>query len=115
MTFQVSGLNKLMVELGAEATHAPHQARKVVQEHAAKVKATAQQLVPQDTGELQRSISYETRVSKGGAFGEVGPTARHGIFVEWGTSKMAPRAFMGPALDRHSDDFVDGIAEVPGL
>lgn len=115
MSFQITGLNELVTELAAEATQAVARARGVVQASAARVKATAKQLVPVDSGELRDSITYETRLHQGGAEGEIGPTARHGVFVEWGTSKMAPQAFMGPALDRHGADFEKGMAGVPQL
>ena len=115
MSFQITGLNNLIADLGSEATQAVTRARAVVQASASKVKDTAKSLVPEDTGELKASISYSTRMHQGGAEAEIGPTARHGVFVEWGTSKMAPQAFMGPALDRHGAEFEQGIAGVPQL
>lgn len=116
MSVFMYGLNELMVEFASEAAEAPARARMVVQATARQVKATMQSFAPRDTGELAASISYETKMLKDGAVGEIGPTATRNGFpypaaVEWGTSRMAPQAFAGPALDRHSGEFVEQIAD----
>ena len=43
---------------------------------------------------------------------EVGPTAEYGAYVEYGTSRMAPRAYMGPAFDRHAPDLVTAVEQI---
>lgn len=114
------GLNDLIVDLASEARDAPGRARMVVQSNAKKVKESMKVFAPVDEGELRDSISYETKLLAGGATAEIGPTATRDGFpypaaVEWGTSKMAPQAFAGPALDRHSGDFVTEMGEVSKL
>lgn len=113
MSIQVTGLNELVSELRDEAVETPLRARHVIQIYAARVQATAKQFVPRNTGDLARSITRTTRLLREGAEGEVGPTVRYGMFVEYGTSKMAPRAYLGPALDRHSSDYEAELARIP--
>ena len=113
----LQGLNDLVVTLGAEAAEAPVRARKIVASNCQKIKDTMKSFAPVNEGEMRDSISYETRISQGGAEGEVGPTATRDGFpypaaVEWGTAKMAPQAFAGPALDRHSSEFVTEMLEI---
>lgn len=74
--------------------------RQVVQKLCADTKADAQAIVPVDTGFLRSSITYETKETRVGATGEVGPTADYGDYVESGTSRMAPQPYMLPAYTR---------------
>lgn len=118
--FRVVGLDELVVGLESEAALAPSRARVVVQDTAKKVTETMKQMAPVDEGELRDSITYSTKLFGSGAKGagaeaEIGPEAtRDGypypIAVEYGTSKMAPEPYAGPALDKHADEFVQGIA-----
>lgn len=112
MDVDVSELNKLAADLGAAGPKAIARSRIVVQLVCADTKRDAQAFCPVDTGNLRNSISYETDLTKSGARGEVGPTASYAAYVEFGTSRMAPHAFMGPAFDRHSGEFVDAIAQI---
>lgn len=107
-SLQNLALNRLVVDLTQEAAEAPKEARKVVQDFSQRIKDTAKMLAPVDTGATRDSITYETSEKEGG---EIGPSTRQAIFLEYGTSKMAPRAFMGPALDRHTADFEKAIAD----
>lgn len=117
----LQGLNEIVVTFQAESMMAAPRAHAVVSKTAKQVAETMRSFAPEDTGAMKASIGYDTRLHGGGAEAEVGPTARRDGFpypaaVEWGTSKMAPQAFAGPALDRHSSDFVTDIAnEVVGL
>lgn len=117
----LQGLNQVVTEFEAETQLAPIRARAVVQKHSARIKDTMKSFEPVDEGTMRDSTTYETRQLVHGAVGEVGPTATRDGFpypaaVEWGTSKMAPQAFAGPALDRHSGDFVKDVAlHVSGL
>ena len=43
---------------------------------------------------------------------EIGPTASYGEYVELGTSRMAPHAYLGPAFDRHAGSWADALDEV---
>lgn len=76
-----------------------------------KVRATGQQLVPRDTGATADSITSEVKAEDGYIAAEAGPTTRHAVFVEFGTWKDAPQAFMGPALDRHSHEWEERLLD----
>lgn len=109
-------LNTVAVDLATAAGSVGARASLVVRKTAQDIEATAKQFAPVDTGNLKASIG--TDVTGDGRFGaieaEIGPTASYGGFVEWGTSRHAPQAFMGPALDRHSGDFVKALEQLGG-
>lgn len=111
----VSELNRLVATFTSASIKAAPLARLVVQKACADTKRDAQMFCPVDTGFLRNSITYETRTLHGGAAGEVGPTASYGIFVEFGTSRHGPQAFMGPAFDRHAGTFEQAIGQIADL
>lgn len=86
--------------------------REIIQMTCAGTKRDAQILSPVDTGFLRGSISYETKVLKMSAVGEVGPTASYGEFVETGTSRMAPQPYMGPATERNAQVFYAAMEQM---
>lgn len=106
MDVDVSQLNRLAADLGKLGPQVTVGSRVLVQKACADTKRDAQLFAPVDTGNLRSSITYETHDTKSGAWGEVGPTAAYGRYVEEGTSVMAPQAYMGPAFDRASPGFV---------
>lgn len=81
---------------------------KVVRRNAARVERFGKQYVSVDTGATKNSIGVDTtgdgRLGEIGA--EIGPTTDWAPFLERGTSRMPPYAFMGPAFDRVQPDFV---------
>lgn len=105
-------LNRLAVDLTKAAAAAQAKAPLVVRKAAHDVEAIAKTFCPVDTGFLQNSIGVDL------AFAEVkatiGPTAEYGPYVEFGTSRQAPAAFMGPALDRVEPGFVQAIEQLGG-
>lgn len=105
-------LNRLSVDLDGATRDVLPRARVVVQASAASVKRDAQIFAPVDTGNLRSSIGYETWEQAGSVDAEIGPTAEYGAFVEFGTSQMAPRAYLGPALDRNGAAFERAMAQV---
>lgn len=102
-----SELTDLRVDLERIPVTAAVKVSQAVRKTASDIQATAQQLVPVDTGNLKGSISSspigQTRALRPGDMdAEIGPTASYGAYVEFGTSKHGPAAYMGPALDRHA-------------
>lgn len=81
---------------------------RVVRAAAHRVEATAKLFCPVDTGHLRGSIGVG--MGGDGRFGAleavIGTSVSYSIFVEHGTSRMAPQAFMGPALDRVAPSFI---------
>lgn len=87
-------------------------ARVAIQKTAADIKADAQAFAPVDTGNLKSSITYETKSLASSVSAEIGPTAAYGHYVEYGTSRMAPHAYMGPAFDRHAHMFEQALGQI---
>lgn len=112
MDVDLSQLNRLAADLGKVGPAVVALSRVAVQKACADTKRDAQAFAPVDTGNLRNSIGYETHATQGGAWGEVGPTASYGEYVEFGTSRMAPHAFMGPAFDRHAGAFVKACEQL---
>lgn len=118
-SIDVEGLNTLAVELEVHTGTALFKGSEVVRGSAQRVVATAQQLVPVDTGATKGSIHASG--PNGAPFtlrsveAEIGPTTEYAPHLEYGTVDMAPHAFMGPALDRESPDFVAALEQIPGL
>lgn len=111
-SFDTTGLNRLAASLTQAGIDAIPAADVVVRKTSADIKRDAQALAPVDTGFLRGSIGYETKRGLTSSEGVVGPTAEYGAYVEDGTSRMGPQPYMGPAFDRHVDNFVDGITAI---
>jgi HK97 gp10 family phage protein len=103
--WDLSELNTLAADLGKATAATAAAAAIAVTKTAHDIETTAKALCPVDTGNLRNSISTDIH----GLEAEVGPTASYGGYVELGTVKMAPRAYLGPALDRHAPEFVAAI------
>lgn len=112
----VDDLNRIAADLSRAGRESGRRARQVVRKTALDVEATAKQFVPVDTGNLKNSIGTDVILDGGEGRIEavVGPTAEYGAYVEFGTSRQAPAAYMGPALDRHSPGFAAGLTQLGG-
>lgn len=110
----VSELNRLAVTIDNAAKSIGPTGAAVVQKAALDVEATAKAFAPVDTGALRNSIGTDVHgdASSRVVLAVIGPTVEYGPYVEFGTSRMAPRAFMGPALDRHTPDFIAALEQV---
>lgn len=97
-------LRALSIDLAAATGRVGALAAVAIRKTAADIQADAQVLAPVDTGNLRNSIG--TDIAGDGRFGvieaEIGPTADYGAYVEYGTSRMAPQPYMGPAFDRRA-------------
>lgn len=87
--------------------------RQAVSKTLLDIEADAKILAPVDTGNLQNSISHQ--VDADGMGGEVGPTADYGLYVEAGTSRMAPQPYLGPAFDRRAPGLEKALAQLEFL
>lgn len=106
----VDQLNALAVDLHGAGIRAQAGAPVVVSKVAHEIEATGKELCPVDTGATRNSIYTSVE----GANAAIGPTTSYAPYVEFGTSRMAPEAFMGPALDRHGHELVDGLSQLAG-
>jgi HK97 gp10 family phage protein len=61
------------------------------------------------TGRLRASITHRVVYEDEQVVGEVGTNVEYGIYLEYGTSKMAPRPFLGPALDENAEEINEAI------
>lgn len=104
----VGELNKIAVDLAKGGARMGIAGEALVRKSAHDIEADAKAFAPVDTGNLRNSIG----VSTFGLSAEIGPTAAYGSYVEFGTSRAAPAAYMGPALDRHSAAFVEAAARL---
>lgn len=65
-----------------------------------------------DTGFMQSSI--DTATDSGGLAMLISPTAEYSVYVEYGTSRMPPQPFMGPALDAIEPSFISAMESLGG-
>ena len=111
----IDQMNTVAAQLHRKNRRVGAQGAAVVRVSAFKVEAWAKAFAPVDTGHLKSTIG-PPRFSGNGRFGAmeaaISATARYAVYVEWGTRNMAPRAFLGPALDRVSGEFVAAVAAI---
>lgn len=111
----VSELNRLSVDLGQAGQKVGDGVRVALRKAALDTEAQAKAFAPVDTGNLRNSIGHSDlrALSQTGTLEvEVGPTAAYGRYVEEGTSRAAPQAFMGPAFDRVQPGFLSALDEI---
>ena len=117
ISWDTSDLNKLAVDLGQAGQKVGDRVQVAIRKTALDIKGDAKKFCPVDTGNLRDSIGTSDLRSVGQAGVlevEIGPTANYGGFVEFGTSRHGPAAYMGPALDRRTPDFVTAMEQLAG-
>ena len=116
-----SEVNELAADLGKAGLGAASKAQQVVAKAAADVQrtgaATAQQLFkppPEgaSTGATANSIGVD--LENGGLAASIGPTTSYAAYLEFGTRRMSPRPFMGPALDAVEPSFTAAMGQLGG-
>ncbi|MEU4640830.1 hypothetical protein [Micromonospora sp. NPDC023814] len=113
-----SGLNDLVAHLDEVPETGHFYIRKAVQFTANGIKKTAQGFASgiAHAPDYPRAITYDTK-DRGvgdGVSAEIGPDKDRrqgalGNILEYGTVNNPPYAHLGPALDRWSPDFVEGL------
>lgn len=111
-SIDTSELNRVHASLEGASRSAARDAGRLLRETAVDVEATAKGFAPVRTGNLRRSITHEVRNVPSGAEAVVGTDVEYAPYVEFGTSKMAPHAYLGPALDRHEPDFAARLSRI---
>ena len=70
-----------------------------------------------DTGNLRNSIRYEIHAEPRSPYGVVGTTQKdppYGQYLEYGTSKVAPRPWLRPAMEKNNEWIRQSIAKAVG-
>lgn len=100
-----SEIRRLAQDLSAAAESLVPRIGLAISKTTKDIEADAKILAPVDTGNLRNSISasYDHLGS------EIGPTAEYGLYVEEGTSRMAPQPYLGPAFDRRIGGLEDAL------
>ena len=105
-------LLKLSADLGKASYDVTRKAQAVIAKTALDIEADAKSLAPVDTGALRNSIG--TTISNGGLSAEIGPTVHYAPYLEYGTRRMPPQPYMGPAAERRAEPFVKAIESLGG-
>ena len=92
----------------------PVKAVQVVRKAAADVATHGQRLVVVDTGATKNSIGVDLAVEGTEVVAVIGPTTHYAPYLEHGTSRMEPRPFMGPAVDRVLPSFEKAMTYLGG-
>lgn len=66
------------------------------------IQTEAKELSPKKTGTNQRSIATDTQEVGGRVEGSIFTQSGYGGFLEVGTSKMAARPYLWPAVEHHA-------------
>jgi HK97 gp10 family phage protein len=65
-----------------------------------------------DTGRLRASITHRVEMDSGEAVAYVGTNVKYAPYLEFGTSRMAARPFMVPAIERNREWIKDKLKSV---
>ena len=94
---------RFAADLARAAAGLESSAEKRVDRVAKRALATARSAAPVDTGDLRAGLKIR---KEGGARVAVEVTNYYATFQEFGTSKMAPNPYIGPAVTRHGPELV---------
>lgn len=110
----ISSLELLASDLSKAGPRALARAKLVIKKTALDIERNAKAIAPVDTGNLKNSIGHSDMrlLSRTYMQVDIGPTANYGQFVELGTSRMAPQAYMGPSLDRYAGPFEQAMEQL---
>ena len=127
LSIEIIGGQRLVAHLADAIENIKPKTREALREVARKVVQDAKALCPVDTGSLRRSIRaeeyppqvnvYRIHVVAGGKI--INPKTRRPVdyaaYPEYGTSRMAPRPYLRPALEQNRsllrEALMDGLKE----
>lgn len=108
--FDFSAVYELGADLKRYGAETQPMAEAAVAKSAHDLEAHAKTQAPVDTGALMNSIGSTVA----GLHAEVGPTVHYAPYPEFGTYKMAPQPFMGPAADAVEPAFLAAMEQIAG-
>lgn len=118
-----SELDELAADLSKAGIRVALRTPAVVRGVAQRVQQTAREFAPGAHGgtakHYPQSITIDVTIGAGSVTAEIGPDKNLpqgalGNIFEYGTSRHAPHAHLGPALDRESPHFARLIADLGG-
>lgn len=114
MGVQISSLELLHKDLGKAGPRAIERTKLVIKKVAFDIEANAKQIAPVKFGNLKNSIGHSDLrlLSAEHMLVDIGPTASYGQYVELGTSRQAPQAYMGPSADRFAPTFEKAMEQL---
>lgn len=115
MTVDASEFNALTIDMRAAHGRIGRHASLALRRATFQMEAIAKLNCPVDSGHLLSSIGpaeFSGDGRSGAMTGSVTAKANYARFVEFGTSRMAPSAFMGPAFDRAQPRFITEVGDI---
>lgn len=113
LTVNVDQLNQLIATFDDKTEGMDARTGLVVRKAAFDMERGAKARAPVDTGYLKNSIYTEIVKNDRRVYAaEVVVGAEYGVFVEEGTSRMAPQPFMGPAFDAVLPGFLAALEAI---
>lgn len=110
ITIDTTELRVLASDIAAAGFRAPAAVAQVIRDQAEQVAARAKASAPVLTGRTRASIGVTYQDA--GMTAVIGPTTRYALFPEFGTARMSPRPFMGPALDAQAVPFAEALGRM---
>lgn len=107
--FDVSDMRELTAALEVQERTLPFRAETLVRGETAHGMGLSIANAPYLTGHLRASHTMDIDGGGDTIVGEFGPEAEYGHWVEHGTSRMAPRRYLGRAMDVIDDQFPDRV------
>lgn len=111
---EVRALERRLRFAGHEGRVLAHHA---VRKAAFDIERGAKRRAAVDTGALRNSINtmFEGSALSDSFTAEVGPEVHYGVHLEFGTERMAPRPFLGPAYDAVEPSFLEALRQIDPL
>jgi hypothetical protein len=121
VTVDASEMDHLIGDLTGAGLLAGARAVAVVKASAKRIEDQAKEWAPRRRlPHYARTITHDIEIGAGKVTAEIGPDsdvnrqANLAPIFEYGTSRVGPRAHMGPALDRETPKFEKGVEDVGG-
>lgn len=109
------GLDQVINDFTRASVRVKLGAVEAVKRVASKIEQSAKSLAPEGSRDHGgQDLSDSIHVSLSGSMAEIGPSARHGAFVEYGTYKDAPQPYLWPAYGKHASELVSEFERLGG-
>jgi HK97 gp10 family phage protein len=112
MSLQLHGMQELLRQLERMGTEAEQVKKDALLAGAEMVKKAASEKAPRDSGKLSENIVISDIKEDGTV--DIGPDRDrfYGLFLEFGTSKMAAKPFLQPAFEENKVQVQQKMADV---